>query len=286
MGGTCESSFLPRPAIGAHCPVCRKEIGIWPIFVARFLIPSRFGRCVCPHCATCLEFENAAHIHRIYLIASAFLAATVLIPAGLVGFVYETSQTHLIYSGLDLLLLSLVGIIAALIGLSLPLEWAVSACLRRSQKPSFAVQPPPRSIVPRRIYKMLLGLPLSLRIFVAGHVLFAAATILSTIVPIWFEQTLIWRVEQARGSVLGWRRFPELATWWANGGTGPAGIGSQASVVLRSLEVTDTELARASVAMQGFENLWAVDIRNTCITDSGLQHLAELKHLHSLSIEC
>src|SRR5258707_6200351 len=115
-------------ASGAHCPICQKAIGIWPICLARFL--TRPGRCWCPHCAGFLEFESIGRLRHIYLIASYSVAAVVFVPAGYAGVTYGTSRARLIYAEIDMLLLSLIAIAAALICLCVPLEWGISWRLR------------------------------------------------------------------------------------------------------------------------------------------------------------
>ena len=284
MGSTGQSILSRHFTKGTHCPNCQKQVGIWPIFLATFL--AQFGWCCCPHCIACLEFENIGPVRRAYGIVSWCIVALVFAAAGISGFAYETSRTRLLYADSDILLvLSLFAIVAALIVLSLPLDWAFSWYLHRYREFACISRPTRRFIVLARLHKVLLRMPLSLRIFLTSQVLCAAVTALLIVVPICWEQTLIWRIEQAGGQVLGWRRLPDLRRWWAIGDRKAAGI-STVSVFLSGLEVTDARLAQASATMQGIDNLSSLGIQNTQITDHGFRHVAELMHLRRLTIEC
>ena len=42
---------------GRHCPSCRKDIGIWPVFTAG--LPDWIR---CPHCRCRLRYENATGV--------------------------------------------------------------------------------------------------------------------------------------------------------------------------------------------------------------------------------
>jgi hypothetical protein len=48
---------------GKHCPVCGKDIGIWPIVAAG--LPYRIW---CPHCATKLHFVKSLDVMLVLLV--------------------------------------------------------------------------------------------------------------------------------------------------------------------------------------------------------------------------
>jgi len=100
---------------GRHCPSCRKDIGLWPVFTAG--LPDRIR---CPHCRCRLRYENATGV-------------AVLLLAALAGVVYGAFELSRIVFPSSLgprnILLAAVAVAAWI-----PVEWVVVRFLRARRR--------------------------------------------------------------------------------------------------------------------------------------------------------
>jgi hypothetical protein len=96
---------------GKHCPVCGKDIGIWPVLTAA--LPSRVR---CPHCKARLAYENSG---RLVVTLGLLLLALAIVAFVGVGKVYSAMrwEYHLALAGLVLVVW-------------MPVEWLLTVYLR------------------------------------------------------------------------------------------------------------------------------------------------------------
>jgi hypothetical protein len=100
---------------GRHCPSCRKDIGLWPVFTAG--LPDRIR---CPHCRCRLRYENATGVVVLLLAA---LAGAVYGGFQLARFVFPSS-----FGSRNILFAAVV------LAVWIPVEWAVVRFLRARRR--------------------------------------------------------------------------------------------------------------------------------------------------------
>ena len=61
---------------GKHCPHCRRDIGVWPIF--RASLPNRMW---CPHCKTRLRYRNIKGLFALVLVIAVVVAVGAYVAA-------------------------------------------------------------------------------------------------------------------------------------------------------------------------------------------------------------
>ena len=100
---------------GKICPVCEKDIGIWPVFIAA--LPSRV---TCPHCKSRLQYADTG------VLVASLLALLLVCSAGAFFFVFRFVP----YTRLEFALVwgSLIAAIW------LPVELAVAVYMRAAKK--------------------------------------------------------------------------------------------------------------------------------------------------------
>jgi hypothetical protein len=266
-------------ADGRHCPQCGRDTGWWAVVCAA----SAF-RIWCPRCFVPLEHRGSRKIQWADLAAQALIVGAAFWTAGLPALISRAfNSTFAVWD--DEWLVQLVVFAALLFSSCVLKRLAWASILRRTGKLVCASTPQPKVSIRTKIRRILAGMPLSLRFFLASVLRSAVVGVLSTGWPVCRESMLIWRIERAGGTVSVGRDPIDLQRWWFGGDRS----GKRQSVIfwvrLEGFDVTDSSLATVAGCLAHLDGTVSLIIKRTQISDGGLAHLQRVNNLEALYLD-